>query len=108
MPVKVSTKSHAQRPGITENLRRRLFFIALAMALTLAGGTIGFVTIEHYPWFDAFYMTLTTVTTVGYGDVVPVTPLGRIIASATIFTGLVMVALPRHHRHSICEPHSPA
>jgi hypothetical protein len=38
MPITVSTKSHAQKPGITENLRRRLFFIALAMALTLAGG----------------------------------------------------------------------
>ena len=32
--------------------------------------------------------------TIGYGDVVPVTQLGRIIAAATIFAGLIMVALP--------------
>ena len=47
-----------------DHLRRRLEFIAIAMALTLAGGTVGFVLIEDYPVFDAFYMTLTTVTTV--------------------------------------------
>ena len=93
MPVRVSTKSHAQRPGITENLRRRLFFIALAMALTLAGGTIGFVTIEHYPWFDAFYMTLTTVTTVGYGEIRGLTHTGRIFNSFVIGFGVIIMLL---------------
>jgi voltage-gated potassium channel len=34
------------------------------------------------------------LTTVGYGDVVPVTPLGRIIASLTAVAGLIMLALP--------------
>ena len=38
------------------------------MALTLAMGTGGFVLIEHHPMFDAFYMTLITVTTIGYGE----------------------------------------
>jgi len=35
-----------------------------------------------------------TLGTIGYGDVVPVTPLGKIIASVTIFGGLIMIALP--------------
>ena len=43
---------------------------------------------------DAMWWAIVTLGTIGYGDVVPVTPLGRIIASVTIFTGLVMVALP--------------
>jgi len=37
--------------------------IALAILFTMALGTVGFVVIEGYPVFDAFYMTLTTVTT---------------------------------------------
>jgi cell division septal protein FtsQ len=40
------------------HLRRRLVLIATALALVLTGGTIGFMWIEGYPAFDAFYMTL--------------------------------------------------
>jgi voltage-gated potassium channel len=43
---------------------------------------------------DAMWWAIVTLGTIGYGDVVPVTALGRIIASATIFVGLIMVALP--------------
>jgi voltage-gated potassium channel len=43
---------------------------------------------------DAMWWAIVTLGTIGYGDVVPVTALGKIIAGATIFLGLVMVALP--------------
>src|SRR5262249_14500719 len=43
---------------------------------------------------DAMWWAIVTLGTVGYGDVVPVTTLGRIVATATIFVGLIMVALP--------------
>src|SRR5437763_6533068 len=43
---------------------------------------------------DAMWWAIVTLGTIGYGDVVPVTPLGRLVASVTIFVGLVMVALP--------------
>jgi voltage-gated potassium channel len=43
---------------------------------------------------DAMWWAITTLGTIGYGDVVPITPLGRMLATATIFLGLIMVALP--------------
>ncbi len=43
---------------------------------------------------DAMWWAIVTLGTIGYGDVVPVTVLGRLVASVTIFVGLVMVALP--------------
>jgi voltage-gated potassium channel len=43
---------------------------------------------------DAMWWAIVTLGTIGYGDVVPVTPLGRVIASLTIFIGLIMIALP--------------
>ena len=43
---------------------------------------------------EAMWWAIVTLGTLGYGDVVPVTSLGKLIASATIFSGFVMVALP--------------
>jgi voltage-gated potassium channel len=43
---------------------------------------------------EAMWWAIVTLGTIGYGDVVPVTALGRVIAAATIFIGLIMVALP--------------
>ncbi|MGH6888016.1 MAG: cyclic nucleotide-gated ion channel [Rhizomicrobium sp.] len=42
----------------------------------------------------AMYWAITTLATVGYGDVVPITPLGKFIAGLTMVTGLAMFALP--------------
>ena len=43
---------------------------------------------------DAMWWAIVTLGTIGYGDVVPITPVGKVIAAATIFLGLVMIALP--------------
>jgi voltage-gated potassium channel len=69
-------------------LTRRFLFIAVAVASTLAIGTVGFTLIEGYPPFDAFYMTLTTMTTVGYGEIHPLSRAGRMFNSFLIFFGV--------------------
>jgi voltage-gated potassium channel len=76
-----------------EHLPRRLALIALAILFTLAFGTIGFVVIEGYPPFDAFYMTLTTVTTVGYGEIRALSHAGRIFNSFLIAFGVTVIFL---------------
>lgn len=43
---------------------------------------------------DAMYWAITTLTTVGYGDIVPVTVAGRLIAGVTMVIGLLLFALP--------------
>jgi voltage-gated potassium channel len=43
---------------------------------------------------DAMWWAIVTLGTIGYGDAVPVTPLGKLVAAATILCGLVMIALP--------------
>jgi len=43
---------------------------------------------------DALWWAIVTLGTIGYGDVVPITTVGKLIATATIFLGLIMIALP--------------
>ena len=78
-------------------LPRRLAIIAVAMVVTLGGGTLGFVLIDHYPVFDAFYMTLTTVTTVGYGEIHPLSG----------GPGVQFVPDPVGRHHQCCWPSAP-
>jgi voltage-gated potassium channel len=67
---------------------RRVALIAALIAFTLCIGTVGFRVIENYPLFDAFYMTLITITTVGYQEVHPLSQAGRIFNSFLIFFGV--------------------
>ena len=74
-------------------IARRLIYIGSAVLLTLILGTTGFVVVEHYPVFDAFYMTLITMTTVGYSEIRPLTEAGRVFNSVLIFFGVITVFL---------------
>ena len=67
--------------------------IAIAILVTLVGGTVGFVLIDGYPVFDAFYMTLITVTTVGYGEIHPLSRAGRVFNSCLILFGVITLLL---------------
>jgi voltage-gated potassium channel len=75
------------------HLRTRLVVIAAAIVATLAGGTIGFSVIEDYPPFEAFYMTLTTITTVGYGEIRALSHAGRVFNSFLILFGVTVMLL---------------
>ena len=74
-----------------DRLKRRLIFVGLLIALVLALGTLGFTFLEDYPPFDAFYMTLTTITTVGYGEIHKLSHRGRIFNSFVIAFGVTTI-----------------
>jgi voltage-gated potassium channel len=72
-------------------LTRRFVLIVVAIVTTLSIGTAGFIVIDGYPPFDAFYMSLTTMTTVGYGEIHPLSHAGRIFNSFLIVIGVTTI-----------------
>ena len=75
-------------------------------ALTAVGGlAVGYIVISAIvifnvepdsfaTFFDAIYWSTVSLTTVGYGDIYPVTVLGRVVAMISSFFGIAIVALP--------------
>jgi voltage-gated potassium channel len=69
-------------------IARRVILISGLLLLTILIGTVGFQVVEGYPAFDAFYMTLMTITTVGYAELHPLSRAGRIFNSFLILFGV--------------------
>jgi hypothetical protein len=68
-------------------MRSRLQVFLLALLLVMVMGILGFMFVEGLSFGDALYFSIVTVSTVGYGDVHPVTPLGKLFAALLIIGG---------------------
>jgi voltage-gated potassium channel len=75
------------------SFRTRLLILGAALVAIMIGGTIGFVVIDNYPPFDAFYMVLITVATIGYGEIRPLSQAGRVFNSFLILFGVTVMLL---------------
>ena len=69
-------------------LTRELSRILMAVALLLLASVAGFMWIEGYSLLDAVYMTVITLSTVGFGEVHPLSPAGRVFTIVVILLGV--------------------
>ena len=65
--------------------------VALLLAL-VAVGTVGFMIIEGWRPLDALYMTIITLTTIGFGETQPLSPTGRVFTIVFIIVGVVVAS----------------
>jgi voltage-gated potassium channel len=71
-----------------ENPFRKIYIILVLMMLAISVGVGGFMIIEHYTLLDALFMTVITVSTVGYQEVAPLSNEGKVFAMILIVTNL--------------------
>jgi voltage-gated potassium channel len=71
-----------------DHIRFRLVIHLIILLAVLVFGTIGFMFIEGLSLVDSFYYIIVTMATVGYGDIVPTTPAGKILAIVLIIAGV--------------------
>ena len=81
---------YSQRTGLI-TFRRILILTAILLALLLFG-SLGFVWVEGWDFFDALYMTVITLSTVGYQEVHPLSPAGRLYNIGLILVGMGVLA----------------
>jgi voltage-gated potassium channel len=84
--------------ALTTSLKKITIFMLVVLSLVIILGSImylvengenGFISIP-----DSIYWAIVTITTVGYGDIAPVTPMGKLIASLMMFIGYGIIAVP--------------
>ena len=76
----------------------KIFYLIVAAGIVIIDGTVIMYNLEKdaensqmTTLLDAMWWCVATVTTVGYGDVVPVTSLGRIVALVYMFFGIILI-----------------
>jgi voltage-gated potassium channel len=108
------------KAALSTSLKKITIFMLVVLSLVIIlgsvmylveGGENGFTSIP-----DSIYWAVVTITTVGYGDIAPVTPTGKFIASLMMFIGYGIIAVPtgiittemasaarmRKHGHETC------
>lgn len=71
--------------------RSSLATAAIALAVVIASGVVGFMAIVGMGFVDALYMTITTISTVGFREVQPLGPAGQLFTIALIVSGVGIV-----------------
>ncbi len=75
-----------------QKLYRHLIFVSALYALLLALGSGGYMVIEGWSWTDSVYMTVITISTVGFGEIRPLSPIGRVFTGGLIILGVSTTA----------------
>ncbi|MDT8316621.1 MAG: potassium channel protein [bacterium] len=73
-------------------LKNRIILSIILLFFTVTAGTSGYLFIEGWNIFDSFYMTVITLSTVGYQEVHPLSNEGKVFTIFLIFSGLGTVA----------------
>lgn len=75
-----------------------LFIYFVILSICVFGSLLYVVETDQNPGFDSIprsiYWAIVTLTTVGYGDIIPVTPFGQFLASVVMIMGYAVIAVP--------------
>lgn len=88
MPAHRHASVHVLEPAFSAFAYRQLLVIVVLLAALTAAGTVGLRLITGAGWFDCLYMAVITLTTVGYGESVPLGTGGRVFIMVFLICGV--------------------
>ncbi len=76
---------------IVQFFRKKIYTAVFLLVFLLFIGVLGFKTMSNYTWVDAIYMTVITITTVGFGEVQPLDDSAKIFTVFLILTSVIIL-----------------
>jgi voltage-gated potassium channel len=73
-------------------IHRQYILVGVAAIVVLFVGAIFYHLVEHFSWLNSFYFCVITLTTIGYGDIVPKTDAGKIFTIFYVIVGIGIIA----------------
>ena len=84
--------------ALKSSSRKIYIFLLFLVIFCVVVGSLMFMVEGHHPGFESIpqsiYWAVVTVTTVGYGDVAPTTPLGKLLSVLLMLAGYAIIAVP--------------
>lgn len=71
--------------------RSKMYTAMMLLIIVILIGVVGYKSISDYSWVDAFYMTIITITTVGFGEVSPLDDASKLFTIFLILSSVVIV-----------------
>lgn len=114
------TEMEFLKVALASSLKKISIFMLVVLSLVIILGSVMYLVEGKENGFtsipESIYWAIVTITTVGYGDISPITPLGKFIASIMMFIGYGIIAVPtgivttemalavrsRKHKHETC------
>jgi voltage-gated potassium channel len=91
-------ESHALLAALRASRRKVSVFLLAVLTIAVVTGTLMYVIEGEDNGYTSIprsvYWAIVTITTVGYGDIAPKTPLGQLLSSALMITGYAIIAIP--------------
>ena len=92
------TEMEFLKSAVSSSLKKIAIFMLVVLSLVIILGSVMYLVEGRENGFrnipESIYWAIVTITTVGYGDISPVTPLGKLIASIMMFIGYGIIAVP--------------
>ena len=92
------TEMEFLKVALAGSLKKISIFMLVVLSLVIILGSVMYLVEKGQNGFhsipDSIYWAIVTITTVGYGDISPITPMGKFIASIMMFLGYGIIAVP--------------
>lgn len=90
--VRNTRRHRQQRYQRVLRVVNRFRWAAALMLASVMTGTVGYVLIDNFPWLDAYYMSVITLASVGFGEVRPLSDAGRLFTTFLIIFNIGLFA----------------